>query len=63
MKKTTEVKVTPVTLIPGTFAICPYCDVSNDLCRKYDLPRYGTVRYIGEWTWENYCLKTGGCDR
>ena len=38
-----------VRLIPGSFAKCAYCD--------------GVVNYIGEYTWENYCLKNGGCDR
>lgn len=51
-----------VRLIPGSFANCPYCDEYNELCTKYDLPRYGFVNYIGEYTWENYCLQSGGCD-
>ena len=50
-------------LIPGSFSKCYYCDVDNNLCTKYNLPRYGNVNYIGEYTWENYCLKNGGCDR
>ena len=52
-----------VRLIPGSFAKCVYCDEQNDLCTKYDLPRYGVVNYIGEYTWKKYCLKNGGCDR
>lgn len=65
MKNTPETKkeLTVVKLVPGSFSKCYYCDVDNDLCTKYDLPRYGYVRYIGEYTWENYCLKNGGCDR
>ena len=62
MKKTNEVKVTPVTLIPGSFSLCYYCDVDNELCRKYNIPKKGWNE-IGDWTWENYCLKNGGCDR
>ena len=58
-KKENEVK----HLIPGSFSKCYYCDVDNDLCRKYNISRYGFVNYIGEYTWENYCLKNGGCDR
>ena len=50
------------TLIPGTFSICPYCDEYNELCTKYDQPKNGWNE-IGDWTWENYCLKNGGCDR
>lgn len=52
-----------VRLIPGSFAKCSYCDEYNNLCTKYDIPRYGVVNYIGEYTWENYCLRNGGCDR
>lgn len=52
-----------VRLIPGSFAKCAHCDEENNRCKKYDLPRYGLVNYIGEYTWENYCLKNGGCDR
>lgn len=50
------------TLIPGTFSLCYYCDVDNDLCRKYNQPHIGWNE-IGDWTWENYCLRNGGCDR
>ena len=26
-------------LIPGSFSKCYYCDVDNDLCRKYNISR------------------------
>ena len=62
--KNTNQKATPVVkLVPGSFSKCYYCDVANDLCTKYNLSRYGYINYIGEYTWENYCLKNGGCDR
>ncbi len=60
-KNDAPVKV--IRLVPGVFSKCSYCDEDNNLCRKYDLPRYGTINYIGEYTWENYCMKNGGCDR
>ena len=67
MKNTNENKnkkeLAVVKLVPGSFSKCYYCDVANDLCTKYNLSRYGYVNYIGEYTWENYCLKNGGCDR
>lgn len=50
------------TLIPGTFSLCYYVDVDNQLCRKYNQPKTGWNE-IGDWTWENYCLRNGGCDR
>ena len=51
-----------VKLVPGTFSKCYYCDVDNLICRKYNQPKNGWNE-IGDWTWENYCLKNGGCDR
>lgn len=51
-----------VKLVPGTFSKCYYCDVDNELCKKYNITLHGW-NGIGEWTWENYCLKNGGCDR
>ena len=67
MKNANETKntkeLTVVKLVPGSFSKCYYCDVANDLCTKYNLSRYGYINYIGEYTWENYCLKNGGCDR
>lgn len=50
------------TLIPGAFSLCYYVDVDNQLCRKYNQPKNGWNE-IGDWTWENYCLRSGGCDR
>ncbi len=58
---TEEKKV--ILLIPGAFSKCYYCDVDNELCKKYNLPKHGFINEIGDWTWENYCLKNGGCDR
>lgn len=65
MKNKIEIKkeITTVKLVPGAFSKCVYCDEYNNLCTKYDLPRYGYIRYIGEYTWENYCLKNGDCDK
>lgn len=67
MKNAHETKntkeLTVVKLVPGSFSKCYYCDVDNNLCTKYNLSRYGYINYIGEYTWENYCLKNGGCDR
>lgn len=60
-KKKTAAKT--ITLIPGRFCKCYYCDIDNNYCKKYDISRYGVVGGIGEYTWENYCLKDGGCDR
>ena len=62
-KKTAKTENEIKHLIHGSFSKCYYCDVDNDLCRKYNISRYGYVNYIGEYTWENYCLKNGGCDR
>lgn len=61
MKQNNETKTTKATvkLVPGKFSKCYYCDVDNNLCTKYNQTRWS----IGEWTWENYCLKYGGCDR
>lgn len=64
MNRTNELKNEKkvVKLIAGTFSKCYYCDVDNQLCRKYNQPKNGWNE-IGDWTWENYCLKDGGCDR
>ena len=59
-QKTEEKKV--IHLIPGSFSKCYYCDVENEICKKYNQPKNGWNE-IGDWTWENYCLKNGGCDR
>lgn len=59
--KTNEKKA-PVKLLPGTLSKCYYCDVDNELCKKYNIPLHGWNE-IGDWTWENFCLKNGGCDR
>ena len=65
MKNTNEIRneqpKLPI-LVPGTFSICGYCDEDNELCTKYDQPKNGWNE-IGDWTWENYCLRNGGCDR
>ena len=48
----------------GTCNLCPHCDIARERCRKYDIPRQGgLINEIGNWTWENYCLHGGGCDR
>ena len=64
MKKSMNEKTTTsvVRLIPGSFSKCYYCDVDNLLCTKYNITKDGW-NGIGDWTWENYCLKSGGCDR
>ncbi len=49
-------------LIPGTFCKCYYCDVDNKYCKKYKKIKDG-IGGIGDYTWENYCLKDGGCDK
>lgn len=51
-----------VKLVPGAFSLCPYCDEINQMCRKFNIPRTGWGE-IGEYTWQNYCLYNGGCDR
>ena len=65
MKDTKEIHndiPTVPTPVPGTFSICYYCDMSNELCTKYNQPKNGWNE-IGDWTWENYCMRNGGCDR
>ena len=49
-------------LIPGKFSKCYYCDIDNQYCTKYKKIKDGFFG-IGDYTWENYCLKNGGCDR
>ena len=49
-------------LVPGTFCKCPYCDIDNEYCKKYKKIKDG-IFGIGDYTWENYCLKNGGCDK
>ena len=49
-------------LIPGTFCKCPHCDIDNEYCKKYKKIKDG-IFGIGDYTWENYCLKNGGCDK
>ena len=64
MKDTSTKKMNEkVRLVPGTFSICPHCDLVNERCRKYNIPKQGgIINEIGDWTWENYCLVNGGCD-
>ncbi len=61
MKKVTNrKKAIPVgKLIPGKLCKCYYCDVDNNCCKKYEKTKWD----LGEYTWENYCLKDGGCNR
>lgn len=66
MKMNTEIQNNTrnitIKLIPGVFSKCYYCDVDNLICRKYNQPKNGWNE-IGDWTWENFCLQNGGCDR